>query len=200
MASRLARSLASPRYLLLRAGRVTGPRSDPGEGLMRPEVRRKVSLVLSLLGMAAAVEATTAIQLTDADMVADADLIVTGECQAVQSDWIGSDLVTIARVAVGETLKGESAATVDVVLPGGIDLDRKFPIASTWPGAPTMQPGEEVFLFLATADDPGHTHVVGFSQGKFSIQSDARGSKVVSRDLKAIGLLRDGGVTPGDQR
>ena len=167
---------------------------------MRPQLCRRASLVLSLLGMAAAVEATTAVQLTDAAMVANADLIVTGECQGVQSDWIGSDLVTIARVAVGETLKGESAATVDVVLPGGIDLDRKFPIASTWPGAPTMQPGEEVFLFLATGDESGQAHVVGFSQGKFSIQSDPRGRKVVSRDLKAIGLLRDGAVTPGDQR
>ena len=167
---------------------------------MRPELCRRASLVISLLGMAAAVEATTAVQLTDADMVANADLIVTGECQGVQSDWIGSDLVTIARVAVGETLKGESAATVDVVLPGGIDLDRKFPIASTWPGAPTILPGEEVFLFLATGDDPGQGHVVGFSQGKFSIQSDPRGRRVVSRNLQELGLLQAGTVKPGDQR
>ena len=167
---------------------------------MRPEPCRTASLVLLLLASTAAVEATTAVQLTDAAMVADADLIVTGECQGVQSDWIGSDLVTIARVVVSETLKGESAATVDVVLPGGIDLDRKFPIASTWPGAPTMQPGEEVFLFLNAGADSGQAHVVGFSQGKFSILSDPRGRKVVSRDLKAIGLLRNGAVTAGDAR
>ena len=68
-------------------------------------------------------------------------------------------------------LKGEHAATATVAIPGGVDANRRIPIAMTFPGAPRIAPSEEVFLFLTHAGDEiaGSYGVTGFAQGKFSI-------------------------------
>ena len=65
--------------------------------------------------------------------------------------------------------------TLTVGVPGGVDANRKFPIAMTYPGAPRIAPDEEVFLFLVRADDEVAQSyaMTGFSQGKFSIESAA---------------------------
>src|SRR5262245_49315786 len=98
-------------------------------------------VLMAALGTTTVARATTAVHLSDANMVAQSDSIVTGECVGRESRWIDQQLVTVVTVAVSETLKGEEAATIEVVLPGGIDMNRKFPVAVTWPGAPTIAEG-----------------------------------------------------------
>jgi hypothetical protein len=85
-----------------------------------------------------------------------------------------------------------------VALPGGIDSNRRVPVAMTYAGAPQMQVNEDVFLFLVR--DPeiasGLT-VMGFSQGKFSIVGDETGAPYVSRDLTGLTLQAPAGTRRG---
>lgn len=143
-------------------------------------------------------DTTLAVRLSDAQMSRQADVIAIGQAVDTKSVWIDRDLVTMVTISVSEVVKGDASSTITVVLPGGTDADRKFPVGVTWPGAPTIQPQEEVFLFLDSASDfPGGYTITGFAQGKFGIATDERGEKYVSRNLGGVGLVGPAGVTRG---
>jgi hypothetical protein len=111
---------------------------------------------------------------------------------------VDRNLVTLATIYVKEVLKGDNSSTVTVVLPGGVDANRKFPIAMTYPGAPRINPNEDVFLFLTRDDEVGGGYAItGFSQGKFSITKDEEGQEVVSRDLTHTALKGKAGIRRG---
>ena len=136
--------------------------------------------------------------LTVGDMVAQSDLIGIGNCTNIKSMWVDRSLVTLATVSLSETLKGSESGEITVVLPGGVDANRKIPVAMSYPGAPRITPGEDVFLFLnANSDAPGGYLVAGFSQGKFSIVRDEEGEQLVSRDLTKTMLQGNNGVRRG---
>lgn len=146
-----------------------------------------------------AADTTLAVALSLDDMVSQSDVIAIGNCVDTQSVWVENRLVTLATVTVSETLKGdESTSNLTVALPGGVDANRKFPIAMSYPGAPKMTPGEDVFLFLSNASEvAGSYTVAGFSQGKFSIVKDEDGEPMVSRDLRQTSLQSNNGVRRG---
>jgi len=147
------------------------------------------TLLLAVAAFPAA--ATTAIHLSDEDLVQSADLIVVGRCAEVRSTWVGRDLVTLATVEVRDQLKGAARSTVTVVLPGGVDTHAAVPVAVTWPGAPSMAPGEEVFLFLNELPSVADGYAVaGFSQGKLSLVEGPDGELVVRRSLGGDGNER----------
>jgi len=144
-------------------------------------------------------DTTLAVALSLEDMVNQSDVIAIGNCIETKSVWVDRTLVTLATVSVGETLKGAEAGTLTVVLPGGADANRKIPVAVSYPGAPRLTPGEDVFLFLTSDPDfGGGYNVAGFSQGKFSIVNDEDGQPVVSRDLTRMSLQGDNGVRRGN--
>ena len=159
------------------------------------------AILLLAAALAAPAAATTAVHMSDEDLVQTADLIVVGRCAEISSRWVGRDLVTLATVEVRDQLKGEPRSTVTVVLPGGVDVDAKVPVAVTWPGAPSMAPGEEVFLFLDSypAVDDGYA-VAGFSQGKFSVIEGPAGEPMVSRSLSRLTLRGTAGERAGSDR
>jgi hypothetical protein len=130
-------------------------------------------------------------------MAEQSDIIVIGSCTETKSVWIDRSLVTMASVAIGESLKGEASSPLTVVLPGGVDANRKFPVAMTYPGAPQIRPGEQVFLFLTADSDLGGYTVAGFSQGKFSIVTDENGEQMVTRDLTKMSLKTNNGLHRG---
>jgi hypothetical protein len=139
-----------------------------------------------------------AAELTVGDMTAGSDVIVLGKCTGLESIWIDRILVTLATVSVSETLKGTTGETITVVLPGGSDSNRKFPVAMTYPGAPQMTSGEDVFLFLVRDTDfTDGLIVAGFSQGKFSVVESEEGEKLVSRDLSTVRLQNNSGLKRG---
>ena len=143
-------------------------------------------------------DTTLAVALSLEDMVNQSDVIAIGNCVNTQSVWVDRSLVTLATVSVSETLKGEGAENITVVLPGGVDANRKFPVAMSYPGAPRLTPGENVFLFLTADTDFGNGYnVAGFSQGKFSIVNNEDGEPVVSRDLVQMSLQGNNGVRRG---
>lgn len=130
----------------------------------------------------------------------DSDLIVTGRCTGLKSVWVENNriLVTLATIEVSDTLKGSSSPSVTVVLPGGSDSNRKFPVAMTYAGAPTIFENEEVFLFL-TAEDlvEGGLAVSGFNQGKFSLVTDTDSNVLVMRDPVSGPMPAARGSAPG---
>jgi len=143
-------------------------------------------------------DTSLAVALSVQDMVNQSDLIAIGNCVETKSVWIDRSLVTLATVSVTESLKGNESSSITVALPGGVDVNRKIPIAMTYPGAPQMTPGENVFLFLTSSDEvPGGYTVSGFSQGKFSIITDENGEQMVSRDLPKTSFKSDNGIHRG---
>jgi len=143
-------------------------------------------------------ETSVAIDLSIEAMVSQSDMIAIGSCLDAQSVWVDRNLVTLATISVKEVLKGDNSSTVTVVLPGGVDANRKFPIAMTYPGAPRINPSEDVFLFLTRDDEvSGGYAITGFSQGKFSITKDEDGQEVVSRDLTQTALKGKAGLRRG---
>lgn len=143
-------------------------------------------------------ETSLAIDLSIEEMATQADLIVIGQCVDTRSHWVDRNLVTLATVSAREVIKGDGSSSVTVVLPGGVDANRKIPIAMTYPGAPRITPSEDVFLFLTQDDEfVGGYGIVGFAQGKFSIVKDENGQEVVSRDLTRVALRGKAGVRRG---
>ena len=143
-------------------------------------------------------DTTLAVALSLEDMTDQSDVIAIGNVLETKSVWVDGTLVTLATVSVSETLKGAETGNVTVVLPGGVDANRKFPVAVSYPGAPRLTPGETAFLFLNSDVDYGLGYnVAGFAQGKFSIVSDEEGQPVVSRDLTQMALQGNNGVRRG---
>ncbi|HEY7784449.1 MAG TPA: hypothetical protein VIB00_06975 [Pyrinomonadaceae bacterium] len=144
-------------------------------------------------------ETSIAIDLSIEQMVNQSDLIAIGNCRETRSVWIDRNLVTLATIAVGETLKGDATSQLTVVLPGGADANRRIPVAMTYPGAPRITPGEDVFLFLTRDDEfgGGSYTIAGFSQGKFSIVKDEEGREIISRDLTNVKLQGKAGLRRG---
>lgn len=153
-----------------------------------------------VLGVASAAQATTAVALNNQALTSTADVIAIGRVVDSRSVWEGRILVTQVTVRIEETLKGGAGETIVVTLPGGIDANRRIPVAMTYAGAPTLQPGERTFLFLDRDDENAdRLTVVGFSQGKFSIAVEPSGTEIVERDLTQVRLASGAGVVRGSR-
>jgi len=139
-------------------------------------------------------------EVSPVELIGPADLIATGRCTNLESIWIndGRNLVTLATIEVSDVLKGTTGSMVTVVLPGGIDANREIPVAVTYPGAPSIAPEEEVFLFLTQEEQIANSYsIVGFAEGKFSIVTTNKGEKLVSRDLVTVDPQGGPGVVRG---
>ena len=153
--------------------------------MLRSTVRAATGLLVATLAVPA-LWATTAVERTENDMVQEAAIIVTGHCTHLQSQWAGKTLVTLATIQVSEVLKGDAGSQLTVVLPGGVDSNRRIPVAMSYPAAPEIFQQENVLLFLTPEDlVAGGYSIVGFSQGKFSL---AEGKKVATQDLSGLNL------------
>ena len=68
-------------------------------------------------------------------------------------------------------------------IPGGVDANRRFPVAMTYPDAARVSVNEDVVLFLSNDDlVPGAYAVTGSQLGKLSIVEGEAGERLVSRD------------------
>ena len=163
-----------------------------------------VTKAVELFGTDEVLDTTTTSLTADLsvrDMALQSELIITGECVETRSVWLDRTLVTLATISVSEVIKGEEASSVTVVLPGGVDANRRIPVAMTYAGAPQVAPEEKVFLFLTSEEGVtnGYT-VMGFAQGKFSIVENEQGEQLVSRDLTKVKLQSGPGVVRGNSQ
>lgn len=136
-----------------------------------------------------------ATEMTLQQMVTESDVIATGECVETGIVWIDRNLYTRVRISVTEVVKGGSYEELVVMLPGGIDANRKIPIAMKHAGAPQIAIGEKVFLFLVP-EGANSFAVTGFSAGKYSIV-DSEGEPVVTRVPIMKPIERNVGVMRG---
>jgi hypothetical protein len=174
---------------------------ERARGRSRDAVRKMVltALLLAALGLAAGARAATVLnRLSNQDLATQADLVVLGTCGKIESQWVGRELVTLVTFNVRETWKGSNRSQVTVVLPGGVDLKGPAPLAMDYGEAPRMAEGEEDVLFLQAIEQVPHGYVIlGFTQGRFTVYSDARKGKMATRDLQRVMLLEGRSLKPG---
>ncbi len=140
-------------------------------------------LVLSLCLGAATLE-----KLTLEDMIQKSTAIVRGQVLSSSAAPHGSIIYTHYRVQVLEHWKGGEAGILDVVVPGGAANG----LRQTFSGAPRLTRGGEYVLFLWTGPS-GLTHVVGLTQGLFSVDRKASGEAVVWRGATGEPMLDSAG-------
>jgi hypothetical protein len=128
-------------------------------------------------------DAATLQQLSMAQMAQSATAIVRVRVTGSSASFTGSTIYTHYKLQVSETWKGSGAT--EVMLPGGAAAGYR----QSFPGVPGLQTGSEYVLFLWTSSATGITHLVGFSQGLFSVTPQADGSANASRPPIGEGLF-----------
>jgi hypothetical protein len=156
-------------------------------------MRRMWPIVIGLgLLMQATTGATVVTRLDLPQMVQAADRIVVGAVEGAESVWVGRMLYTRYTVRVEETLYGEAAPSVAVLVPGGVDRSRALPLGVAIAGAPTLRLDERAVLLLKATRFGGDQQIVGFNQGRFTITGDrvTAGAAVSVRRTQSLGSLR----------
>jgi len=147
---------------------------------------RNLILLAALLGAAPALGAE-AVALSVEGLARSSDAVVRGQVRkttpTLSAD--GRRIFTLVDVEVASTWRGQAAATVRVIVPGGI----MGAIGQRVDGAPSFAEGEEVVVFLNRAEAGGH-RVAGLAQGKFSVAGtsaapDLTHTRFVDRQVKA---------------
>ena len=135
-------------------------------------VRHALLLVCALLlflGTASSTWASQAVYMSPRDLGDQATLVVRGRVESVDSFWNGkhTKIFTRTRVAVDEAYKGGAASAIDLLQLGGVVGTVKVTVQ----GALQWRVGEEVLVFAEPAG-PADFRVMGFAQGKFTIERD----------------------------
>ena len=155
----------------------------PRTGFARPAGTSLALVLLSAsLGFGFEAAATTVRGLSLYEKSEVAESIVRAEVLAVSVGWAqeGQSARTLVSLQVKESLKGKLKVGETFVLlqAGGKIGDFEHRI----PGMSAFAPGEEAILFLEPYQN---FHVeIGIGIGKYGIQSDPSGSKVVTHDPK----------------
>jgi len=138
--------------------------------------------------------------LTLQKLTSESELIAVGTCTELRTAWVadGRVLVTLATISVSDVIKGEPVSSLTVMLPGGSDSNRRFPVSMTYPDAAQIAPNEEALLFLSAENDLTDDYTVtGDAQGKLSIITDANGQRSVARGMTRISLPGGPGTARG---
>ena len=149
-------------------------------------MRRSITIVFALLLLAAALSAATLERLSLDEMIQKSTAIIRGRVTSSYGAPRGSIIYTHYRIQAIDRWKGPEGAELDVVVPGGVAGG----LRQTFSGAPKLAPGAEYVLFLWTGSS-GLTHVIGLSQGVFSVKQDAAGEAVAWRPA-APEMMLDG--------
>jgi hypothetical protein len=116
-------------------------------------------------------------------MIAKSTAIVRGKAGQSWAAFTGPVIYTHYQVQVSESFKGASAAaaTLDVVVPGGVAGN----LRQSFAGAPVLNSGEE-YVFLLWTGRNGLTQVIGLTQGLFALdkrQADPMATRAATREL-----------------
>lgn len=152
-----------------------------------------LTCVLTILGAASSLRATTIVMPTDDQLVAKTPLIVVGtvvRTEAVERD--GGRIWTETTVAVERTLKGNAPQQLVIGELGGLLGDRITKIY----GAPEYAAGERVLAFL-TPTPRGNYQTIDLFVGKFSEARTAAGERLwVRHDEAQEAVLLDASLRP----
>ena len=143
--------------------------------------RRQFLWILFLVGLAllaVAANSTTLSRLRFEELVNQATAVARLRCLGAESRWEKGEIWTETRFEIVELNKGLLPSVMSVRTLGG----SIGPLHSRIEGVPAFRPGEEAYVFLW-----GHEgepfRILGWSQGTFRIQRDARtGVETVTQD------------------
>lgn len=143
---------------------------------MRPRARFFLPLMLLL---AAPAFSTSLVPLSVEELTRAADVVVRARVVDAEAGWLlragPSRIVTFHRLEVLEVLSGalrkSEARRREIVV--GVAGGAVGPLAQRVHGAPRLEPGQRVVIFLGPAGGPGGARgVVGLHQGVFVIAAD----------------------------
>ncbi|MBC7928132.1 MAG: hypothetical protein H7039_21005 [Bryobacteraceae bacterium] len=117
--------------------------------------------------------------------------IVRGRVSGCVGEGQGSLILTRCRVRVAELWKGERAAEISFVVPGGSFRG----LVQNFTGAPKLISESEYVLFLWTGKS-GRTHVIGLSQGVFNVVNDNSGGPAKVRRAASSEQMLDSSGQP----
>jgi hypothetical protein len=120
--------------------------------------------------------ATVVLPADFATVVTESGVIVHGRVVSVESHLVGPQRVieSVVTLAVVQSLKGDSAATVAFRVPNGqVGRLRRVLV-----GAPEFNEGDEVVVFLQ-GRPPAMPSVFGLNQGLYRVTRDARARAMV---------------------
>lgn len=123
-------------------------------------------LLLLLLSLGGALQATTLVRYDLEGLTRTASWVLVGTCRESHIQLIAGQPHTFLSFEVGEVVKGQAGPRLEVCLPGGEYQGKRLHLA----GMPEFKPGEEVVLFLTEPDRLGHPWPVGLGQGKFRVE------------------------------
>ena len=153
---------------------------------------RVLSFLIGLF-LCYAASAVTLQQLSLDQMTQSATAIVRARVTASSTSLTGSTIYTHYSLQVTESWKGFTPA--EVMVPGGIANGRR----QSFPGVPQLTVGTEYVMFLWTSPSTGITHLVGLSQGLFSLSRQSDGSSLAIRPLVGEMMLDAAGRKVVDQ-
>ncbi|MBI4437272.1 MAG: hypothetical protein HY590_07670 [Candidatus Omnitrophica bacterium] len=152
---------------------------------------KKVSIALITLSFilfaTPGVQALILPQRTMQEMIVEANTIVAGRCTSfhIHPSEEGETLYAIISFRVDEYLKNdlgkEEILLMQIARQPGTDGKQAV-------GPLSFRIDEEAILFLTEEDNQGFRHVMGLSQGKFSVTSDKKGRKLLLREMEGVRL------------
>lgn len=137
-------------------------------------LRHLTRLACGLLLGCMLLPAATLRQMSVDEMAQAATSIVRAKVVSSAATLSGKTIYTHYQLQVSETLKGQTLTRAD--LPGG----ETGGIRQSFPGVPQLRTGTEYVIFLWTSST-GVNHIIGLSQGLFTVASQADGSVQISR-------------------
>jgi hypothetical protein len=130
------------------------------------------------------------------DVIQLADEIVVARVDSSEARWRGRLIVTVTRLTVGETLKGQPPATFEITQVGGTAVLRRLAkrVTMTVSSFTALDPGEQVVLFV-----DGHVHgvrqLVGGPSGKLVVQAEPTGGSALAVGPRRLAVRGGAGGT-----
>jgi hypothetical protein len=134
-------------------------------------VRKPVRVALCLAIWLAPAWGATLELLSLSDLISKSTTIVQAQVTGSTASYTGTVIYTHYKVSVLTQWKGPTQSAIDVLVPGGTAKGFR----QTYPGAPQLTVGQQYVLFLWTSSK-GATYTMGFTQGVFTLTTDASGN------------------------
>ncbi len=132
---------------------------------------KKIGLAVSLLASPMIGNTTSNTELDLEAVTSASNAIVAGQVLSTKTMTDGNAARTVVSVQVNDEIKGDTAETIEIVIPGGSYKVGRFRVGETHAGTPRMFENQQNIYFLNSADTDGRYQIVGFNQGMVAIES-----------------------------
>lgn len=143
----------------------------------------------ALLALTTGVWATTLEHLSLTQMVQKSSLIVRGTVEESGSAQRNGIIFTTYKVTVKDQLKGSTASSLTLEVPGGT-YGAAHQIFS---GAPKLAKDHEYVVFIWTSPS-GHNQIIGLTQGLFDAAQGSNGEIILTQGQSSVPQLNTGGT------